>query len=272
MQIDYISDLHLDFYIKHNGNYEKWKLNTNSFLHSLLPDLLGNILVVAGDISHYNIQSFWTIEYFRNIYEHVFYVSGNHDFYLISRGQNKKYKNRSLNREIELKEMISVFNNVTFLKHFEVHNYKGIKIAGSTSWYPLTEARDYFFFKDMSNDSAMIKNFDIGNENFIESEKYKEIEVVDILVTHIPPIIIDSHHKYGGTSCYLNELSGIKANHNIFGHCHEQTTYNKVGYKFYINALGYPMEWASNMDLMSYSFEDRIEFRDNWNKIKSFKL
>lgn len=272
MQVDYISDLHLDFHVRHDGNYPKWQLKTGLFLHSLLPNSLGEILILAGDISHYNIQSFWAIEYFSNLYNRVFYVSGNHDYYLISGGQRKKYRYNSKNREIELCEMVSELSNVTHLKNFETCEYQGFKIAGATSWYPLTDFKDRIFFEQMSNDSVLIKKIDIGAENYIESEKYKDMEQVDIIITHVPPTIINSHHKHGGTSCYLNELKDIKADHMIFGHCHEQECYDKVGFKFYINALGYPNEWVNNMAWDKYSKDDRVEFKNAWHKIKSFNL
>lgn len=272
MQVDYISDLHLDFYIKHNGNYSKWETKTHDFLRDLVPNKKGEILIIAGDLSHYNIQSYWAVEFFKNIYEHVFVVYGNHDYYLISNGQSKKYKHQSINRVIELTNMLKDFDNVTVLQDFEVKEYKGFKIAGSTSWYPLTEFEDYNFFKTYSNDSVLIKGFNIGNENYRESEKYNEMEDVDILVTHVPPIIIDSHHIYSGTSCYLNELKNIKANYHVFGHCHEQAIYNKAGIRFSINALGYPKEWLHHMDIMSYSREERLTFFGGWNKIKGFNI
>lgn len=272
MQVDYISDLHLDFYIKHSGNYKKWEFKTHEFLKSLLPNKLGNILVIAGDLSHYNIQSYWTVEYFSKIYEHVFVVYGNHDYYLISNGQRKKYKNDSVNRVAELSNMLTELDNVTVLEDFEVREYNGYKIAGSTSWYPLTEFKDYDFFKTYSNDSNLISKLDIQHENFRELEKYNAMEDVDILVTHIPPIMIDSHHIYGGTSCYLNELKNIKAKYHVFGHCHEQAVYNKAGIKFSINALGYPNEWTQHMNHMDYQRDKRLLFFNGWNKIKGFNI
>lgn len=270
MKVDYISDLHLDFHIKHNGNYSKWESHTHLFLEGLLPDNKGEILIIAGDLSHYNIQSKWCLEYFSKQYSHVFFVLGNHDYYLVSHGQRKKYKNKSKEREFELMSMLVSLSNVTLLYDFEVYQYKNIKIAGSTSWYPLTEFKDVSFFNSYSNDSKLISGLDIGNENYHEGLAYENMGGVDILVTHVPSIIINSHHKHGGTSCYLNELKNIKARYNIFGHSHEQEEYNKAEVKFYINALGYPNEWVNYMDMLEYSKAERLLFKSNWCKIKSF--
>lgn len=273
MKVDYISDLHLDFYIRHDGNYEKWENKTHLFLEKLLPDTKGEVLVIAGDISHYNIQSKWCLEYFSKQYEHVFFVMGNHDYYLISGGQSKKYKNNSINREFELMELISSLNNVTHLYDFEEFSYNNIKIAGSTLWYPLQEQKDIDFFNNISNDSKLIKKLDVVAEHSYETFKYEHMEEVDILVTHVPPDILQSHIKFDSTSCYLNELKNIKAKHVVTGHVHEQNKYyNTDGTNIYINALGYPNEWLNNMNPFEYSKEERQQFASKWNTIKSFEV
>lgn len=272
MKIDYISDLHLDFHIRHDGNYEKWENKTHLFLEKLLPDTKGEVLIIAGDISHYNIQSKWCLDYFSKEYEKVFFVLGNHDYYLISHGQRDKYKKKSKEREYELMGLILHLTNVTLLNNYDVFEYGGVTIAGSTNWYPLTEFKDVNFFNTVSNDSRLINGMDIGNENYKEGLYYEKLLDVDILVTHVPSILINSHHKYGSSSCYLNELKQIKAKHNIFGHCHEQSVYDKAGIKFYINALGYPNEWLNHMNPLEYSKEERNHFASKWNTIKSFEV
>ncbi|UYB48783.1 metallophosphoesterase [Lysinibacillus capsici] len=272
MKIDYISDLHLDFHIKYNGNYEKWENKTQLFLEKLSPDTKGEVLVIAGDLSHYNIQSKWCLEYFSKQYEHVFFVLGNHDYYLVSNGQRDKYKKNSKAREYELQSLIFHLTNVTMLYNFKPFIYKGLKFSGSTSWYPLTEFNVVNFFNTASNDSRLIYGMNIGNENYHEGLAYENMEEVDVLITHVPSILINSHHKYGNSSCYLNELKQIKAKHNIFGHCHEQSVYDKAGIKFYINALSYPNEWANHMNPLEYSKEERQKFASKWNTIKSFEV
>lgn len=272
MKVDYISDLHLDFHIKHDGNYEKWQQKTISFLETLLPEEIGEVLIIAGDLSHYNIQSYWILDYCSQVYQQVYFVFGNHDYYLVSGGQRKKYRNDSILRDIELIALIAKLNNVNVLRDFDIVEYKGVKFAGSTNWYPLKEFKDKQFFNSISNDSRLISGFDIQVENYNEMLSYKNMEDVDILVTHVPTIILNSHRKYDSTSCYLNELKQIKARHVISGHVHEQGVYKKGHIKFYINALGYPSEWMSNLNPLQYSKEERQEFSKQWNRIKSFEV
>lgn len=271
MKIDYISDLHMDFHVKVNSNEGKYKYNTRRFLQELLPEELGEVLVIAGDLSHYNRQSYWVLEYFSEQYKRVFYCLGNHDYYLVSGEQEKKYKDNSMNREMELASLSAYLKNVTLLHNFNVFEYEEVRFAGATNWYPLTEFADRNFFNTYSNDSVLIRGMDIGNLNYIQTEQYSKLEEVDVLVTHVPTIVINSHIKYGGTSCYLNELAP-KAKHNIFGHSHETNVYEKGDYKFYINALGYPNEFLSHMNPLDYTKEQREEFKSKWQKIKSFEI
>ena len=58
MNIDYISDLHLDFYVPSKGGGADYRERTRAFLAGLLPELCADVLVIAGDISHYNRQSY----------------------------------------------------------------------------------------------------------------------------------------------------------------------------------------------------------------------
>lgn len=242
MNIDYVSDLHLDFYIEPEGNQQNYTAKTCGFLQQLLPVMPAEVLVIAGDLSHFNQQSYDTLQFFSEHYKQVFFVFGNHDYYLISKKQRRKYHETSHEREIELIELVASLPNVQVLRDFEVHTYKGVRFAGSTSWYPLETFEQQMYFKQASNDSALIYELNIGELHQQEMKKYEQMPEVDVLVTHVPPILLDSHRKYGSSACYVNELKDIKASLCIFGHCHEQHVYEKAGISFAINALGYPKE------------------------------
>lgn len=271
MKVDYISDLHLDFHIRMNSNQKKYEENTYKFLEQLLPKEKGEVLVIAGDISHYNIQSYFALKFFSEQYDKVYFVTGNHDYYLVSGEQEKKYKKNSKKREFELFDMISSLYNVVYLNNYTIHEHNGVTFAGDTNWYPLQDIHEKSFFYNVSNDSKLIRGMLIEELSQQQHYQYDQLDKVEVLVTHVPSIQINSHIKYNSYYCYLNQLDP-KAKHHVFGHCHEQNVYDKAGYNFYINALGYDGEWMSHMDMMKYSKEDREEFRQQWMKIKSFKV
>lgn len=239
MKISYISDLHLDFYVRLDNEWEK---KTWAFLTTLLPEEKGEVLVIAGDISHYNSQSYFTLKFFSTIFEQIIFVLGNHDYYLVSGEQQKKYHRKSMEREAELYNMISQLPNVKLLTHFESFQYKDVSFAGATNWYALADFKEQQFFQQKSNDSVLIKGLDIQALHRLEMCAYQNLQEVDVLITHVPPITIGSHRYYNSTACYLNELPDINARVCIFGHCHEQAVYEKAGIRFCINALGYPDE------------------------------
>jgi len=240
MKIDYISDLHLDFHIP--VYLETWKSKTFAFLTSLLPEQKGEVLVVAGDLSHYNRQSFFILEFFSSVYDHVLFVLGNHDYYLIPGEQQIKYQQDSKKREADLLERIQAISNITHLSYFGQFTYKDVTFGGATSWYSLQTEKERNFFYNSLNDSRLIKGLDIAATHKIEMQAFESLDNVDVIITHVPPIKIDSHDYFGSSDCFLNELPSTSAKLYIFGHSHEQNVYEKKDATFCINALGYPRE------------------------------
>lgn len=253
MKIDYISDLHIDFWAKHNKNVDKWLLRTNEFCQSLLPDELGEVLIIAGDIGHYNLQSTWVLEFFSKRYKQLVMVLGNHDYYLVSNTQERKYNKSSNLRVKELKDIIKTFDNVKLLDKFKIYEYNGVKFAGSTSWYPVESPEEIHFYYKISNDSKLIKGFNLLEKRESEMKGYEKLEVdeVDVIVTHVPPIYTDSTRRFNNNSCYLNKLES-KASWYVFGHTHENMIYQDDYSDYMVNAVGYP---SDNLEKQIKSFE-----------------
>lgn len=239
MKVAYISDLHLDFYVQ---PWAAWQRKMDKFLEKLLPDEEVDALIVAGDLSHYNTQSHFALQYFAEHFQQVFYVMGNHDYYLVSNNHATRYKKRSEQREIELHEMNKSLPNVTWLRHYEIVEFDGVLFAGATNWYGLKSAEEQAFFEERSNDSKLIKRFNIKDRHTVEMASYEQLGTVDVIVMHVPPIYVNSHLEERSVACYLNQLATVKAKHYVFGHCHEQEVYKQHGVTYYINALGYPDE------------------------------
>lgn len=253
MKIDYISDLHADFWAKHDKNVDKWLLRTNEFCQSLLPDELGEVLIIAGDLAHYNLQSSWILEFFSKRYKQVIMVLGNHDYYLVSNSQEKKYNKSSNLRVKELKDIIKTFKNVKLLDKFKIFEYNGIKFSGSTSWYPVETNEEIHFFYKISNDSKHILGFNLLEKRESEMNNYDKLEIdeVDVIVTHVPPIYTDSTRKYNSNACYLNKLES-KASWYVFGHTHENMIYQDDYSDYMVNAVGYNGE---NLEKQIKTFE-----------------
>lgn len=247
INISYVSDLHLDFHIPFTKNQIKFEQRTREFIQKLIQSDTSDkeVLVLAGDISHLNTQSYWCIDEFSKHYKQVLLCYGNHDFYLVSKSQERKYKNNSLNRINELTEMLKPLDNVHVLTDDDyVFKYNNIKFGGLTMWYPLETPEQQMFFYNISNDSKYIKGFNILCAYDEDQTIYKKIlkEDVDVMISHAPVINTDSHFKYNSTACYLTSVKDINADYWISGHVHEQRVYNKPYCKFYMNAIGYPKE------------------------------
>ncbi|MER1986488.1 MAG: metallophosphoesterase [Solibacillus sp.] len=232
MKISYISDLHFDFYVDLKAG---WEAQSTALLQKLLPEDKGDVLIIAGDLSHFNEQSVFLLQFFSTHFAQILFVMGNHDYYVIEGEQH------SAERAEDLQQQIKHLTNVTLLADFEVFMYEGVRFAGATNWYDLRKFAEQQFFLTM-NDSKYITHFDIKIAHMIEQSRYADLQPVDVLITHVPTVRIFSHDYYGKSTCYLNELPELKATHYIFGHCHEQNVYEKYDCKFYINALGYPRQ------------------------------
>ncbi|EIW3378524.1 metallophosphoesterase [Staphylococcus pseudintermedius] len=255
MNISYISDLHIDNWIKHNKNQIKHEKYVKDFVNKLIDKSnlkVKEVLVIAGDISHYNRITMWVLEEFSKQFEKVFFVSGNHDYYLVSQQQMKKYKNESKLRAKELSELVKQLDNVTFFNSMYSDNsevYKGVTFAGATmTSLPATE-EEISFYRGFMNDSKYIteepklyNTYDKVIYENILSEKVKP----DVFISHYPLITTLSHRKHlndGSIGSYKCEVGELIAPINFFGHVHEgNVMYRVVDTKHYCNALGYPNE------------------------------
>lgn len=263
MKVSYISDLHLDFHIPFHKNQDKFRHNTERFAHMLAKTDKGekDVLVIAGDISHFNIQSKWFIETLAtHYYNQILTVFGNHDYYLVSNNQSNKYKNNSSNRIKELESMLLSIPNVFPLHTVNQFNYNGVKFGGITMWYPLESFEQMALFNNKSNDSKLIKGFNIKEQYHEEQKIYNNLlkEDIDIMISHMPIVNIDTHFKYSSTACYLTPVDDIKVDHWIMAHSHEQKIYKKPYCTFYMNCIGYPDE-KLDLSIKSFIYEEEID-------------
>lgn len=253
MKIDYVSDLHINHHIPFKANQKKWEQQTKEWAKKLLKTKGGEVLVVAGDFSEWNRQTIWFLEEVSLYYNHVFFVTGNHDYYLISRSRRKKYAD-SKARQRNLIEKAAKIRNVTPLCR-EVVNYKGKVIAGDSLWYNLVKQEDWYFFFQCSNDANYIfvndaYTFDRNTRHDEMMYLYEEAitwyyslenKQIDLMISHIPPLHppISPHKR---NACYDVPVPFLVSNKWICGHQHLQGKFEKASTLFYMNAIGYPDE------------------------------
>lgn len=250
MKVSYISDLHLDFHAQFTKSQIKWQQRTEDFIMKIIETDEGerNILVIAGDISHFNSQSLWALKKFSEYYKQVIFTVGNHDYYLVSKNQSRIYGHSSKRRIDELYELSKLLSdNIHPLFTDEIFEYEGITFGGNPLWYPLETIEQQIFFQNNSNDSIYIKGFNIKDAHHQSMKEYESLlnKNIDIMISHVPVINVDSHYRYNSTVCYLTYVKEIQVKHWIMGHSHDQKVYEKPYCTFYMNALGYPEEQLS---------------------------
>ena len=251
MNIAYINDLHIDHHIKYNKNKEKFYKSIKSFIINLINESHLNekdVLIIAGDLSHYNDISHLVLEIFSQYFNIVFFVPGNHDYYLISNSQLNKHES-SLNRVKNLiYQCYDLKNVVIFHSSFNdnYYQYKDKLFGGLTmTSLPKTE-EEITFYNLFMNDKKYITN-DVAYLNQQDLLQYNQLKDknLNIFISHYPIITTDSHLLHlndGSLGSYKCEVSELIAPINFFGHVHEIKNYKFDKYQFYTSALGYPHE------------------------------
>ncbi|WP_064199104.1 metallophosphoesterase family protein [Brevibacillus brevis] len=260
MSFDLISDVHLDFWVKVENPLHKMVTQVRNFINSILPETPHKVLVIAGDLGHYNWQNKLFIEELKQTYEHILIVAGNHDYYLVSANQEKQYRGRSINRVIEMKEICNAYTNVHYFDGDTVE-IDGITYGGVGMWYDFSygmkelgysEEALYSKWWDIMNDSRLIKGLLDKSFTFADEEKKKLdaiIEPSDVIITHVGgdwSRVIGNYKFDPVTSFYYfdgsQHFSKLEGKVWCFGHTHQRYDYDAYGCWFVNAALGYPSE------------------------------
>jgi predicted phosphodiesterase len=258
LKIDITSDLHLDFFLRSNKTLNENKIKV--FVKQYFKESDSKTLIVAGDIGHYNIQNYEVLKYLReHYYENIVCVLGNHDYYLLSANQEKKYSKNSFKRVDEARGMYNSIDGVHCLNG-NVIEIDGVKFGGCDSWYDgsyynqlkMTQGKDIVdYWKQTMNDAKRIKGIEDFYDLFaIERKKldliYKDC---DVMVTHVCPSInnddlplykvndkITGFYSFNGDEWLMN----TNAKYWVYGHLHNGKDFERHGVKCLTSALGYP--------------------------------
>lgn len=271
---DVISDIHLDFWVKLDTDQRKASKKIKEFVESILPEeQLSNTLLIAGDLGHYNAQNFEFLKQMKEHYKNILLVFGNHDYYMISNKMISKYKEDSMNRTKEMKELAETIEGVKYLQG-NIIELDGVKFGGTGMWFDFSYGIKYFncpvsrqeyLYKEYMNDHFNMRGLPRQSLNMFWNEQNKLngiIDRADVIMSHYGPdwskIPFDykdspttSFYFFDGTQ-YFDKLKGKTW---LFGHVHNHYDYVKHGCWFINNALGYPKEFTKKRRIVNIPIE-----------------
>lgn len=271
---DFISDVHWDFWVNvQHPEYTQIKKFKKLF-DKIFPEKRSDTLLIAGDIGHYNEQNELVFKLLKEYYKHIVWTHGNHDLYLVSKNQMKKYNYDSFSKLNEMIELSSKIDGVHYLDG-DMVKIDGVLIGGGSGWYDfqygvqvhnqtiqqIEELWEYYM-----NDSRLIKipNSVTGmldNGKYFQ-EQYNKLKKIhkwcDIIISHIGPDWSKVLPKYNhpSTAFYYFEGQNLLANLDkstwIYGHTHDPYEYiHKSGCHLICNPLGYPL--TSSWELTNFN-------------------
>lgn len=277
MKVDILSDLHLDFYFKPHLTTSE---NIISLFRQIFTDNetreIGDVLIIAGDIGHYNEQNIEVLKIFqKEFYKHIVCVLGNHDYYLINSEAKFTFETDSFKRVKHMRELIKQEKNMYCLDG-EAIDIDGIRFGGADSWYDGSYVKKHYtnldnnhinlLWNENINDSRLIKGVSRFDDiTKLEIQKLEKIyKNCDVMITHVNPSIDEEHIHEKYRNSPINTFftfDGSKFYKNgsmkywVFGHTHDAIEYEIEDVKFLCNPLGYPNESQHGDSIKMKSFE-----------------
>lgn len=222
-----------------------------------------DVLVIAGDLGHYNHQIRQIIKWLRQIYfKNIVCVLGNHDYYLANRIMMDDFDENSFNRVNRLRNDLNEIEGVYCLNG-NVVEIDGIRFGGCDSWYDgqywLHNLNPHFIYcahhvqehwKLTMPDASVIKGVNQYDDIWkIEQPKIEAVyKKCDVMITHVMPSINPEHidgnyRKDKGTAFFAFDgekyLKDTTAHTWIYGHNHTNQDVDVHGVRMLANQLGY---------------------------------
>lgn len=281
MKVAYLSDIHLDFWVQERDPQKpKFARQLNEMIEMIDPQA-ADVMIIAGDLGHHYAQDCAFLKAMRQIYEHVILVAGNHDYYLVSRNIQEKYKYNSLNRIKEMKEFCARNPGMHYLDGTSIE-INGVTFAGTSGgWddsyfqkinkYKPTRDEIINLFRRIMNDSRLIftdgkrspktEHFDhYAATNYTtfdpvkhfegEMAKINGIASADVMITHygpaVPPDMRPAYATSPVTTFYYFDgdetIDRLGPKVWVYGHTHDFHEFTHRGTQILCNPLGYPGE------------------------------
>lgn len=261
MHFDIVSDIHLDAWIGTTKDQKRTKQQIALFVEKIIPNNPAKVLVIAGDIGHDNNQNQWLLQILKQFYPTILFVFGNHDLYLMDTDSQIYFDKNSLNRWQEMKKKAEAIDGVTVLDGNTV-KIEGVTFGGTGAWYDFSYGTMFLNatlqtihknWCNRSNDSRKIFGEPTDVITFSNREKSKLFSLVpevDIIVTHVPPLIprlfdITYDGELSNSFFYMSIREYIDQLKNkiwIYGHVHTRNYVRTMGCDFFNAAVGYPTE------------------------------
>ena len=256
--IAYTSDIHLDFWVNPKANATKQSQLINNFIDNILSPPEADILIIAGDIGHYNKQNIIFLKKLREYFSYIILTWGNHDLYLVSKKQEKEYKT-SQNRLNDFKSKCHNIDGIYLLDgdKIEINN---ISFGGSGLWYRVDDIKHWQNYMSDATRIITPKITDIDFDNYGKQIKYRfdpnklyqsqikileELNNIDIFISHIAPIlpkeatVVDNRYYYFDGQQYIDNISPKIW---VFGHIHKSYDFTYQDTRLLSNPLGYKNE------------------------------
>lgn len=202
MKFAILGDTHFDFWLLTNFKEKHFHLQFRKLLESAEAE----VLLIPGDIGHYNAQNLQCLQYMRQYFDRIVVTFGNHDYYLITNSVREKYKYRNPNRPseervAEMKKMIEDAEGIDYVDG-NIIDIDGIKIGGATGWYDgslLLQRKKYddvnLEWRLQMNDANLIYprgNSDGAKFDRLFHEQKHRLDAVyhacDIMMSHVSPL------------------------------------------------------------------------------------
>lgn len=257
LEIQIVSDLHLEFYNK--------KLVYN-FIKPSAPilALLGDTCCLGADDDFEIFKRF--ISEVLPQYEHIIIITGNHEYYYNSPGKNKGYTLDAI--DLKLKAYCKATSSkLHFLNNTSIKLTVGKKnylIVGSTLWSHIPEDQqeriqnvmsDYQYIYVQDPKTKRIRNITAKEVDamFKKNIKYIKSQIIKATKTGSRVIVFTHHKPYADASynpntfdpAYMSDLSAIIKKPVVFwgyGHTHIKDDTIKSGVRLYSLPRGYPRQ------------------------------
>lgn len=237
-----------------------------------VPEKVGDVLVLAGDI-HVGVDAVPWLEQCGKVFDKVFYVFGNHEYY------GKKYwklhqafeaslAGYSIHNFSKLDKIFDPITNVHLLDD-QVYNYKGVNFIGSTLW---SKAQDNCPLNDfqcitykyegeyVQFDQKEARKLHAKHKNYLLIATEKLAGQTNVVITHHAPSWMARDPKYTdpivGSGFYTDVLEDFNPKNVtawIYGHTHSNIDFHEHGIHCFTNQRGYAgHELCNSFDSTKY--------------------